>query len=275
MRTFITLLSLAFLAASTCFSQPGVASSTSGVNRPADWRDRSGDLPGTETDIGLLIAGCAVAGGGIITSLLIPSPTPELFIPDGEIRSQEDRLVGFKKPVKISLNDAPAYGLVQSLDSTTLRLKTRDEEVLIQRDDIDYIMDLSSAAGKSRTSKTKSAVMLGGAGVGVCLIAASQKNTGVSSTSVEDASSLANTLLYAAGGCLIVGGLWAILSHSDDERELQAWEGQNSPEPSHSSSFFNDVQMNVAVMPVRRVHSSAGCVAESIPCVQARIGLHF
>jgi len=183
--------------------------------------------------------------------------------------------MGFKKPVKIGLKDAPAYGVVQSVDSTTLRLNTRDKEMLIERNEIGYVMDLSSAAGKSRTSKIKTAVMLGGGGVGIFLIAASQKNTGVSNSSVEEASNLANTLLYVAGGCLVVGGLWAIISQSDDERELQAWEGQKSLEPSHSSSLFNDVQMNLAIMPVKSTHPSTGFVTELIPCVQARIGLNF
>jgi hypothetical protein len=154
-------------------------------------------------------------------------------------------------------------------------LKTRENEVQIEKNKIDYIMDLSSAAAKTRTSKIKTAVMLGGGGVGVILIAASQKNTGVSNSSVEDASSLAKTLLYAAGGCLVAGGLWAILSQSDDERELQAWEGQDLPEPSHSSSILRDVHMNVAAMNVKNTFPSTGYVPELIPCVQARIWLHF
>jgi hypothetical protein len=93
-------LCTALFAVGTCFSQPPAASRTAALLQPSDYRDQSGDLPGTETDTGLLIAGCAIAGGSIIGSLLIPSPTPELFLKENDIDSHRDRLIGFKKPAK-------------------------------------------------------------------------------------------------------------------------------------------------------------------------------
>lgn len=104
---------------------------------------------------------------------------------------------------------------------------------------------------------------------------ASQDNTGAADQKVNDATSRWKTMLYLAGECLVVGEVWAMLSPLEEVKEFRALEDQNSLKPLHSSSFFNEILMNVGLMPVIRSHASGGFIAESIPCVQASIALHF
>jgi hypothetical protein len=244
----------------------------------SQWVDQSSILRDTFTEYntGLLAGGCVVAGVSLITALAISSPDPELSIQQPELTTRLPRLGSFGKPVKIGLGESTEYGIVDSYDAMTLNLRTIDGTKAVPTKEVDNVIDLASAAHRSRVAKTKWLICGAGVGLGIILVAASEESPKSSLVSSSDAS-IGKTLLYAAGGSLIVGGLIGLAVKSGDEVENDRWnpteEREDDSRDEEHTSSMGIPRLEFSLMKLTTHYPSGNDAVELVPAVRASISL--
>ncbi len=259
-RLFIALLTASLAAFSNAFSQ---------------WPNYSSQIEDSfaEYDTGLLVAGCVVAGAGIITALAISNPDAEFTLSSEELPARSARLRAFPKALKLTREDDCSYGTVVSVEPASFALATRIDTARVLFNGNYHIVDLQSAARRSRTGKTKWLIAAGGAGLGIILIAASETDP-KSGPGISDASGTAKTLLYLAGASLIIGGTIPALIKSADEEELELWESRKELDPQGTSTGgIMKPQFNFLLRPLATIQQPGRVTTELVPTIQMRFGL--
>jgi hypothetical protein len=166
-------------------------------------------------------------------------------------------LLELGRPVKANVGGVPIYGLALTSDSATIRFRTLDHNVSVDRSKIDQVTDLHSAASRSRTSKIRSAIIWGGLGVGTLFIASSMTESGSSGFS-------GSTVLYATGAGMALASLIVVALPSEEETRLNEW---NTKTLQQSASLSKPVEVGVRVSTISAQRDLSRRTPEAIPCI--------
>ena len=189
----------------------------------AQWPSDS-DLPGMYSG-DELATWLIIAGSGLVVGAVIPMPKAELevkrsdlFNKDGSFASGRSRAMArmgkFSQPCMIAKDEQTEYGIIAVVDETSLLVETRVDSVRIRYTEVKKVIDLLSAARRSRVSRAKHGILFAG------LAAASFYLATIDTHPIEGMSRALNWASFAGFAGL---SAYAFIHKPGEEKEYRVW----------------------------------------------------
>ena len=245
---FNLLLYCTLIVTSNSFSQSQYTGSHTGENL-----DFSGFLA-------LFLGFCGVELAGVIVPLSLASPKAEIEIENSEILGNSDKLVEYKKPIKLSTDSGIKFGTIKSIKNNSMMLNEESDTIRLK--DINSIMDLESAAGKDKVLRIKWSVFTISQGIAFSLI-------GIAMYPENKPINARTYLSFGISACLFCGSVLILNSSSDAEKEWEKYE-QNKLGKSDDNGV--KLSLGIGLLNLREVHTAANIVYTNIaPCITAKL----